>query len=111
MLDGTKSTSSRRWYRKERPIGDLIGEAMASSTLDRKFIRHNIYALYKSSGLGLTDFAKSIGMTRTGIDGILSGINTCSLASLVKIANKKSVSLDWLCTDNGDRGEDADTAL
>lgn len=66
----------------------LTGDAVAT----------NLRRMIGQENVTCSDFARSIGIAPAALNQILNGMTNPSLATLLKVANKKKVSLDWLCT-------------
>lgn len=63
-------------------------------------IEGNLRNLILEKNMNLNDFSKYIGITYSALKAIYYGESKPSLESLIKIANKCDVSIDWLCTRN-----------
>lgn len=61
-------------------------------------IEDNLRILLSKNGMSLKDFSEHVGITYAAFRAIYNGESKPSLESLIKIANKCDVSLDWLCT-------------
>ena len=58
-----------------------------------KKIRH----LVREKGMTNKDFAQHVGINNRAFYSFYNGLSKPSLASLIRIANRCHVSLDWLC--------------
>ena len=61
-------------------------------------IEKNIRSLIALNGGTCKDYADKIGITPSALKSILGGLSTPSLKTVILIANKSGVTLDWLCT-------------
>lgn len=60
-------------------------------------VEDRLRSIMESKGMTKAEFARSIGMSPYGVNSIMNGITKASLTTLIKVANKYHVSLDWLC--------------
>lgn len=61
-------------------------------------IEDNVRELIRKNDMTNADFARSLPMNPHALNSILEGISKPSLATLIKIANRYRVTLDWLCS-------------
>ena len=75
--------------------------------LGKHFITDNIRAIQRQKKMTTREFAKFLGMAYSSVCQLIDGTNIPTVATLIKIAERCGVSLDWLCSQNDSEVGDA----